>query len=73
MAHAGIIIHPLCSKQLPTKVELDAVTTPAQKKGAKIDLDNYAGIRLIHPIGRLFSKVLNNHLESDNYAIRATC
>ena len=46
---------------------------PLHKKGAKNNPDNYLGISLIHPIGRLFSKVVTNRLESDNHATRAAC
>ena len=46
---------------------------PLHKKGAKNNPNNYQGISLIYPIGRLFSKVVTNCLESNNHATRAAC
>ena len=44
---------------------------PLHKKGDKSDPDNYRGISLIHPLGRLFCKTVTNRLETDPNAKRA--
>ena len=41
---------------------------PLHKKGVKDSPDNYRGISLIHPLGRLFSKIVTACLESNGRA-----
>ena len=72
MACSSIFVQLMYSRKLTTKVELDAATSLTQKKGKKSP-DNYQGISLIHPLGRLFSKVVTNWPEADNHTMRAAC
>ena len=44
---------------------------PVYKRGDASDPDNYRGISLMHPVARLFSKVLTARLERDPAAVRA--
>ena len=44
-----------------------------KSKGDKTDCNNYRGISLICPLGRLFAKVVLQRLESDPAAVRAIC
>ena len=41
------------------------------KKGEKSDPENYKGISLIHPLGRLFCKTVTNKLKADPNTKRA--
>lgn len=44
---------------------------PVYKRGDATDPDNYRGISLMHPVARLFSKVLTARLACDPAAVRA--
>ena len=44
-----------------------------KNKGAVTCCDNYRGIALMHPLNRLFSKVLTACLSTDPAAVRAQC
>ena len=44
---------------------------PLHKKGDEEACDNYRGISLMHPVGRLFSKVVTQRLLRDEAAVRA--
>ena len=46
---------------------------PLHKKGDVRACDNYRGISLMHPLGRLFSKVVVARLERSPAATRAEC
>ena len=44
---------------------------PVYKRGDATNPDNYRGISLMHPVARLFSKVLTARLANDPAAVRA--
>ena len=49
----------------------DMLLLPLHKKGDMESCDNYRGISLMHPLGRLFSKVVTARLLRDPASVRA--
>ena len=49
----------------------DGLLSPIYKRGNRLNPDNYRGITLLNVLGKLFTTVLNNRLESwaENYRI----
>ena len=49
----------------------DGLLSPLYKRGNRLKPDNYRGITLLSVLGKLFTRVLNNRLESraENYRI----
>ena len=49
----------------------DGLLSPLYKRGNRLNPDNYRGITLLSDLGKLFTRVLNNRLESwaENYRI----
>ena len=49
----------------------DGLLSPIYKRGNRLNPDNYRGITLLNVLGKLFTRVLNNRLESwaENYRI----
>ena len=68
----AVLFNAFINNGYPVKLN-DMLMMPLHKKGALEDCDNYRGISLMHPLGRLFSKVVTTRLLHDPAAVRAPC